>query len=431
MSRKTFALDAERRSFLKTVGLAGLSNGLLRASPLATGMMLGRNALAQNANGVNKIVCFFIGGGCPFQNGKSLFNPTANMEMQPCSMPLEPIKNDIVFFSDAEVSGGGGHGSTSKVFGGFAGDTIDVELAGTLGALSPFPQLMLGVYSNGSHGYATKKNHTEIPYQDNPIATFNRVFGAAGSGGNAGGGTSIGALRAQSVLDIQKAEIAQLRAKLGNEEKVRLDTHLNAIEKIEQRLSTMSNPGMGSGNPNVSKFNSGGFTYNQSDSDSFINISSLQMDLAVLALQSNQTRVVSIMLGNHQSEYRVPEWNWKEIYHQAIHGAGSLGPHIETRTFLTGRLKYLLDKLKSEKDEFGNPLLDSTLVLQIADMGDGNAHGGSNAPNTLSGGGSAVKGGQVVSCGPHANILDTATEILGMTGKIRKYGSGALTGIIA
>lgn len=428
-------LNDERRNFLKTVGLAGISSGLLRATPLATSMMLSRTAMAQGNAGINKAVFVYIPGGCPIENGQSLFTPsgqTGNLTMKGASAALDSVKNEMVFFSDASITGGAGHGFTQKVLGGSVNaDTIDVALSNTMGANSPFPLLLLGAQSNaGPHGYASQRNRQELTYQDNPIATFERIFS-----GSSSGGSSAGTLRARSVLDTQKAEIAALKAKLGVDEQQRLDTHLDAIESIERRLDAAAMPpsGGGGGSSPADGFNPTNFVYDPSDNSTFTKVADLQMDLAVLALQTNQSRVVSVMLGNHQSEHSVPELSWNDVYHQSIHGAGQLGkaPHTETRNHLSARFAHLIEQLRSTNDDLGNPLLDSTIVVQVTDMGDGDAHGNEQAPMILAGGGAAVNKGQVTTCGAHANILDTATELLGYTGMVPQYGSGPLTSVIA
>ena len=422
-----------RRQFIKTVGKAGLSAGLLRTSSLAAGMMLARSAVAQNATGVSRAVFVYIPGGTPFLDGNSLFNPSSNLVLPGASAAMEPIKNDCVFFSDAEVSGGGGHGFTQKTLGargsnGSGSNTVDVRYAdSSLGANMPFPQLLMGVQSTvGNEGFASQRQWNELAYQDNPIATFNRVFANAGSSSSGG---SIDILRSQSVLDIQKAEIEALQSVLGQQENDRLESHLSSLETIENRLQSLDN----GGGTDTSSFNPTNFAYDPADNSTFTQVSDLQMDLAVLALQAKQTNVISMMLGNHQSGHAIPDLPWTDTYHQSIHGAGERGivPHTQTRNYLSARFTYLIERLKAERDEFGNSMLDSTLVVQVTDMADGDNHTGVSAPMVLAGGGSAINRGQVARCGEHTSIFDTMTEVLGVSGEVPEYANGPLTGIIS
>ena len=423
-NKAKFSVENGRRHFLKTIASAGLSSGLLKTSALATGMMLGRTAAAQSSNGINRVIFVYIPGGCPFQNGNSLFTPSSDLTLAPASATMESVKNECVFFSDASVSGGGGHGSTTKTLGGSVSrTTYDIALERVIGASSPFPSLQLGVQStDGNHGYATMVDGRQVTYQDNPMATFNRVFG-----GNVSV-TPIGSRRAQSVLDIQKDEIAELQSVLGASEKTRLDEHLASIEKIEERLQQQDSQNAQEACTSPI-WNEEGYSHDTADKTRFTLESKLQVDLAVLAMRCNYTRVISFMFGNHQSEHAVPELNYSGAYHQSIHG-GSTATYTETRAYLAGRLTYLIEQLRSATDDTGNSLLDSTLVVQVTDMADGNAHSTDNAPMLLAGGGSHIRRGQLASCGDHVNIFDTVTEAMGLTGQVEQYGSGALSGII-
>ena len=414
---KNSTANLNRRNFLKTLGKAGLSVNMLRGATFTTAMMAARAAEAKSVPGIKRVICVYIPDGAPV-NGTNLWLPSSNMTLPVTTKPLESVKNNCIFFNDATIAnksgaGIGGHGNTSKAFGGggFA-NSFDVELERTIGAASAFPSLLLGVQSYG-HGSATKKNGSEINYQDNPLVAFNRIFGNPVNIGN------VSTKRTRSILDMHKNELAELQAILGSAEKERLDEHLGSVEKLDSRLNQSVDGACL--NPD---WNLGGFAYDDANKTKFTIESELQMDTAVLALSCNLTNVVSIMLGNHQSEHAIPELNFKGDYHQSIHG-GKAGAYEECRAYLSSRVAYLIQKL----DEAN--LLDSTLIIQSTDMGDGNAHSSENAPVMMAGGGSALKGGTIVNAsGSHMNVFDTATEILGLTGQIPQFGAGALSGVI-
>lgn len=426
MKIKDTKADLTRRSFLKTAAKAGLSASFLQGSTFATGMMLGRAAEAATT-GIRRVVCVYIGDGAPV-NGTNLWLPSSSLVLPTTTAPLEAVKNECVFFKNATIVDNegnevGGHGNTSKAFAGSGfRNSYDVELERTIGANSPFPSLLLGVQSNG-HGSATKKDGSEIVYQDNPEAAFNRLFN---SNVNV---SSIGVQRSQSILDIHKAELAELQNVLGYAEKERLDEHLASVEKIKSRLELQAESEAIPACINP-VWNTTGFTYDAANKTRFTQESELQIDTAILALKCNMTNVVSLMLGNHQSEHAIPTLNFTGDYHQSIHG-GQSGAYAECRAYLSDRLAYLIASLKAATDEFGNSLLDSTLVLQSTDMGDGDAHSSTIAPVMMAGGGSAINRGQVVECGRHTNMFDTASEALGITGQVSQFGLGPVSGVLA
>lgn len=426
MKRYKNQTELNRRNFLQTVAKAGLSANFLSASTFTTGMMLGRAAQAQT-NAIRNVIMCFIPGGAPVA-GTNTWLPSSSLNLAATSAPLESVKQHCVFFGNTSVvnnngSGVGGHGNTSKAFGGSGfSNTFDVELERTLGANSPFPSVLLGVQSSG-HGSATKKNGSEIVYQDNPIAAFNRLFG---SNVNT---SSIGTQRSQSILDLHTTEIAELQNVLGSSERNRLEEHLSSIETIQARLE---NQAAGEVLPACSSpsWNTSGFEYTSNNRTRFTTEAELQMDTAVLALKCNLTNVVSIMLGNHQSEHAIPTLNFTGDYHQSIHG-GQAGAFQETRAYLSSRMAYLISELESATDEFGNSLLDSTLVIQSTDMGDGNAHSSVDCPMMIAGGGSAINRGQVVSTDRHMNMFDTASAALGLDSQIASFGTGPITGVLS
>jgi hypothetical protein len=416
MKKETMA-NVNRRSFLKTLGQAGLSVNMLRGATFTTAMMAARAAEAKTVPGIKRVVCVYVPDGAPV-NGTNQWLPSNDLVLPVTTQPLEAVKDKCIFFSNAGITnkngeGIGGHGNTHKAFAG-AGFTnsFDVELERTIGAASAFPSLLLGVQSNG-HGSSTKKNGSEVNYQDNPLVAFNRLFGSPVNAGD------ISTKRSRGILDLHKNELNDLQSMLGTAEKVRLDEHLGAVEKLEARLNqTIDGACL---NPD---WNLGNFVYDDANKTKFTIESELQVDTAVLALSCNLTNVVSIMFGNHQSEHAIPELNFKGDYHQSIHG-GNAAAYNETRAYLSSRVAYLI----SELDKAG--LLDSTLIIQSTDMADGNAHSSENAPIMMAGGGAALHNGSVVNAqGSHMNVFDTATEMLGLTGQIPQFGSGALTGVI-
>ena len=167
-----------------------------------------------------------------------------------------------------------------------------------------------------------------------------------------------------------------------------LEQHLSSVETIRARIDLQA-AGETTAACSTPTWNTGGFSYSGSDRTRFTTESELQVDTAVLALQCNLTNVVSVMFGNHQSEHAIPTLNFTGDYHQSIHG-GQASAYRETRAYLSSRVAYLISELERATDEFGNSLLDSTLVIQSTDMGDGNAHNSTNCPMMMAGGGSSL-----------------------------------------
>ena len=112
------------------------------------------------------------------------------------------------------------------------------------------------------------------------------------------------------MLDTIKGDLTALQAKLGGAEKSRLDNHLQALRDVEARASGVVAPPTGGGMSgptgpvaacDVSGFNKQGYRNEQSyypqsyhKPENFPVVGQLQMDLAVLALSCNLSRVVTL-----------------------------------------------------------------------------------------------------------------------------------------
>lgn len=167
----------------------------------------------------------------------------------------------------------------------------------------------------------------------------------------------------------------------------------------------------------------------------FTDLFGLQVENLILAMKCNITRVGVIQLGTHQAEFMVNKgWPGKTgDYHGSVH-SGSYDFYKTYRSYFSERVAQLIQRLKETDDPAGGKLLDNTLVVQVTDMGDGNAHSDSDAPFMLAGGGAAIQRGKVVDVGgaKHYQLLETVSEYMGVRGTIGTYSAaGPLGGILS
>lgn len=399
-----------RRSFLKTVLGAGITNGLLRASPLVGGMMLARAAEASDVP--NKQVSIYVPGGAI----NKFWQPDDNYILPSMSAAYEPVKDEIVFLRNMGITHGG-HGSMGRIFNNsWSKDSFEVNMGRVLGADTSFPYINLGVMSNG-FGQITKDAGSDVNFEDNPFVVFNRLFGN-GSGGSGGPSLRL------NVVDAHKEALDALQVKLGAHEKQRLDKHLTAIEETESRL-------VNNGGGSCSAAGAAPTEYPLT-AETFTQQAHLQADILALALSCNLTRSASIGFGNHQGEFSVAELNYDGIYHQSIHGGqgGSNYRHYqEFRGYLSGLSAYVIQKLKSEG------LLDKTVVVELSDMGHADSHAKTNVPNLIAGGGSSIiKGNRAAGGAAYNNlhVVHTAAAALGATGSplYQGYANRVIPGIL-
>ncbi len=404
-------LIQNRRSFLKTIFAAGVTNGLLRASPLVGGMMLARAAEASDLP--NKHVSVLVPGGAI----NKFWEPRDDYSLPSMSAAYEPVKDDILFLRNMGITHGG-HGSTNRIFNNsYRDDSFEVNMGKILGADTPYPYINLGVMSNG-RGQITRDAGSPVNYEDNPFVVFNRLFG---NGGSSSGSQSL----RLNVVDAHKEALDALQSKLGVHERQRLDKHLTAIEETEGRLIAIG--GGGNQCPAASATEVFPLT-----SATFTQQAHLQTDILALALSCNLTRSASIGFGNHQGAFSLPELNFQGVYHQSIHGGqggSDYGHYQEMRGHLSGLSAYVIQKLKTDG------LLDQTVVVELSDMGHADSHAKTNVPNLIAGGGSSIlKGNRIVGGAAYDNlhVIHTAAAALGATASplYQGYANKVIPGVL-
>jgi hypothetical protein len=392
---------------------------------LLSGNLLWARSVFAAAAPKRVIFVYIAGGAIPDQWLPS--GSETNFSLPAMSAPLESVKQHCVFLRGVNMEGPG-HGLTSKALGGHhVTMTLDNQMARTLGAVTPFSQLQLGVISNG-FGSISRNNWNEPAYEDSPFNAFDRLFGAGASST-----VDIDTRRKLSVLDCNLEALNQMRSRLGSFEKARLDEHADAIQRIESRLNAASQPANG-GACTTPVFNSNGFNGATGSDVNFDAIADLQSDVVTLALKCDLTRVVSLMFGNHQCDFTVPQSGVDTNYHASIHGRPA-EDYIQYRAYFTKKLAYLVGSLANTQDMDGNSLLDNTLLLTVSDMGDARAHAGDNVPYMLAGGGGGVltTGRSLTLNGvSHNAILDTVAQVAGMdvnSANYLRYDNGPISGI--
>lgn len=396
--KKTNTIDKGRRALLQTFAASGISRALISSSPLVAGMLFSRHAEAQSSGAPNKSVAIYVPGGgihdfwAPSGTGDS-------MQLGPMSQGYESVKTECNFLRNMSHPNGG-HGVMPLILSnGWSGDTYDVTMGRALGPDRAFTYLNLGVHSNG-HGVITREGNTTVPFQDNPFNAFNLLFG--------NGSTSPQSSKTD-VLNAHAAAATAIRSRLANYEAQRLDQHLDAIADTQRRLNDLAGGGTGSCSaaPDAAEFP---LTYN-----TFSQQARLQADILVAALSCGLTSSCSLAFGNHQSEFSIPELNYTGPYHQSIHG-GSDGQanypyYVEMRRHLGSLSAYMIDQLRAQG------ILDSTVVVEVTDMGHADQHSSSDVPMLIAGGGNTVNRG-VSTPGSGFNqrdMLHTAARACGVS----------------
>ncbi|BCE00242.1 DUF1552 domain-containing protein [Marinicellulosiphila megalodicopiae] len=410
--------DVQRRNFLKTVASSGISTAALKGSALGLSLMASRAGQAEGGvNGIKRVVFFYIPDGAP--PGTYTWN---NGSLGTTSKGLEPVKDSVIVF-DGCTTGGNGHGDGGiGILGGeysaTGSDTYDIKLEKLLGATTPFPSLQIGVETGGGSAI-TWRNYNHIVANDNPVTVFESLFA---SGVETGGPAE---KRFKFALDHNKAELAEIKSKLGAFELQKLEQHQAQIEKVISNFENAQVPLPGCDNRTQELYN-----WNGEEIGHFTKVNNMQCENAVAALKCGLTNVISIQLSTNGAGFTADDdvLSTYGDYHGAIH-SGQPARYAAYRAFLTDRFAYLIKLLRDTEDENGDSLLDTTIVLQVSCMGNGDAHDSVNAPFTMAGG-KHMNVGRGMTVAHNYDLLDTISVALGVEGQVPQYGTGEVASIL-
>jgi len=433
--------DENRRDFLKFIAKAGISLPVLQASTLTMGVLSSRFAEAQtSAAKVQRVIFVYIPGGAPGGASHS-FNPTGsagNLTMNTCTQAFNTVKQNCIWFGGTSVMQGsdvsGSHGLTFRVLGAMNGpkSTVDNVLASSaIGSASRFSSLRLGIMTNTESGavldtsISSTNTWDQSAYSSNPRTVFNTLFTGGGGGG---GGTSTAVAQQQQVYDVNIAALQKIKAKLSAAEQIRAQQNIDAIQKLRTDLLASNTGTISSGCSNPTWNNYGAATAVPYDGAYFTQLFNQQARNAALALACNLTKVVSIQMGTDGAKFSPTGFN--ESYHDGAIHSNVEARYAAQRAYLSDRMGDLISTLKSTTDDAGQPLFNSTLILQVSDMGNANAHIGSDAPFMMMSGSSKFNGGRIINVGQHTSLLDTAAQAVGLSG-YTNYGSGMVSGVFS
>jgi hypothetical protein len=401
-----------RRTLLRGAGTAF-------ALPLLQAMLPARKAHA--APRTKRFIAMFSANGTIPKNWTPTGTETA-FTLSPILSPLEPLKSKVIVLQGIDQQGGGaGDGHQNGMAGWLTGQptnpgpfkggcgqnggwangpsldqVIAKEVAKTV--TTKFKSLELGVLSDAGGGtnwsrmcYAGPDQ--PLPPEINPVTAFSRLFGDLTT---TPGMVDQAAGRRKSVLDGVMGQYTYLKGRLGADDGRKLDAHFQAVREVESRLGAVT----GGTTTACSKPPMPG-AISATANDSFPTIGKLQMDLLVMALACDLTRVASLQWSRAVSPVR---FTWLTItrgHHDISHDGDTNTVSVDQLTqinrWFAQQLYYLMDKLNQVVEPEGT-LLDNSAILWGNELAKGNAHSRNDAPYVLAGGaGGGLQTGRFLS----------------------------------
>ncbi len=280
-----------------------------------------------------------------------------------------------------------------------SGISLDQHLAQVLAPPTRFPSLELGVHVRDSEvrGRISYTGADQpVPPREDPAEVFNVLFSEAGVPAD----PALDRLRAErkSVFDLTTREIARLQGRLGAEDRVKLQAHLDSVRSIETRLSTAAGMGTGVGLDGCAIPQAASWDVNLIDDNTQPETGQLQMDLAAAALACDQTRIITLQWNYSESEHLFPFLGLSGNHHNISHSWNGQGfeEYGMIQEWFSEQMLYLLQKLDSYPEGDGT-LLDNTIVFWGTEIGESQQHDLTRMPYMLAGGsGAGLSLGRVV-----------------------------------
>lgn len=281
----------------------------------------------------------------------------------------QPHDSEMTWLTSARKPGVGGFRNSISV---------DQVAASQLINTTRYPSITLGTMKDQSQSYTS--GGVMIPSQTSPAKLFANLFLK---------GTPA-AVRAQkqklkdgqSILDELGAHAKVLRNKVSTSDNHLLDDYFTSVRNAETNLE-IAQGWMDKPKPEVSEEQP---TDVKDDAD-LIGRTQRLMDLVPLIIQTDSTRIVSVMIQDH---FVVPKVEGVTGNHHNLSHHGREKSKIEQlqkiETEIIECFGSLLGELKA-KSEADSTLLQNTTVLFGSNLGNANAHHAHNLPIFLAGGG--------------------------------------------
>jgi hypothetical protein len=347
---------------------------------------------------------------------------------------LKDFRNEFTVISGlahAGMSPGFAHQASASFLTGASGagrpgfrNTVSVDqlAADQIGEQTRFPSLTL---SGEGLGLSWTRTGAIVPADNSPSKVFARLFL---EGRPEEVKSQLRRLEdGRSILDDVRSEAGALRSELGAGDRTKLDEYLTSVRDLERRLVTdetwakTPKPKVDAQPPQDIQ--------NAAD---LIGRTRLLFDLTHLALQTDSTRLVTIMLAG--STYAPPIPGVNLGHHDLSHHGKDPAKLdqlkiVEQETMKT--IRDLLAKLKQTGEDGGN-LLDRTMVYLGSNLGDGSSHSVKNLPVLLAGGGFAH--GQHLAFDPQnppplCNLYVSMLQRLGLETERFGTSTSTLTGL--
>jgi hypothetical protein len=269
------------------------------------------------------------------------------------------------------------------------GISVDQILAKEIGKETALPSLELGLedvrlVGGCDSGYSCAYSNTlswsspttPLPYETNPRAVFERLFGDGESTDPAA--RAMRQRQNRSLLDFVMADAKRLSPTLGASDQRKMTDYLDSVREVERRIQNAEQQNAATdGIPVLERPDGVPPTFEEHIQ--------LMYDMVTIAFQADITRVVTLMYSREGGNrtYRsigVPDAHHGLSHHQ--NNPDKMGRLQQIDQHHVEMLAYFLGKLQGTKEADGS-LLNHSMVLYGSSISDSNRHLHDNLPLLL------------------------------------------------
>jgi hypothetical protein len=420
----------------------------------------------------------FVGVFQPGGTVRSKYTPSGSetaFTMGPILRPLAPLQDRLLVLDGLDMKSAIGEQHQSGIValltgtpqkdggsGYAAGPSIDQVIATRISA-GKKPRASIQLAVRWATGRSKGRLHpiNALSYEDNatfnpipprlaPEQIFNDLFGSATPGPGGDGAAEARLNRKRSILDYVDKRYQALATRLGMADRQKLEQHLTKLREIERGLGTPGGvPPMppaacqAPAKVDTSDYNprSGlnaddtGSNVDARTDEAIPKVGKYLTDLLVTALACDLTAVATLQWSDTEAKHTLPWLGLTDHHHFYQHDGGFRPAECERIcTWYSEQHLYLLQQMQAV-DMGGHSLLDESVVFLGNELQDPPAHGKTNMPFVLAGGGGGLRTGRWLKYGarPHNDLL---VSILNLFGDQRqsfgdpKYCTGPLTNLV-
>ena len=378
---KSIKGSLDRRTFLKVSGIALTLPFMEAMNPIVTSV----GTLEPPKRMLN--ICTTLGLHPPAFFPKTpgpAYESTEYLDL------LKAHRNDYTLFSGlshADQTGRQAHnseitwltGARNPGLGGFKNSiSVDQYAAGKLGYVTRFPSVVLS--SNRSISQSYTASGVMVPAETSPAKVFTDMF-------LQGKPSEVEKWKrdltdGRSILDGLLTQTKSLRRNATAADKERLDAYFESVRTAERDITEVQ-AWLDKPKPKVNQ----AMPADINDSRDLIGRTQLLMNMIPLILQTDSSRVISVMIQDHSVVPKVDGVS-KEHHNLSHHGfdPDKIEQLKKIEMGLVRCFSSLLTQLKDKKEADGS-LLDNTTVLFGSNLGNANSHDFRNLPIILAGGG--------------------------------------------